>query len=254
MSSCANIINRLTRDVCNIQNELSHSECMRGVMELNQVIFRREDTLAYLVEDNEQNSVLCGIPVNVNKTYDGCERSGRYLLVNSSVNPQAILVNTDNLHSSGKRDCTGFFCFCKTLNVCVEKVDLDVLVNLDQALLVEALQNCSNTTCNGTLTLEAYNALSAVLRNYGINNIRVNQAACIYKFLMRNADKTEDNVEPAEPAEPAEPGEPGEPSDNYPDVQVRQLADSTVSDSTTSAEQIEAKLRSLLEQTETNTE
>merc|ERR1711907_116159 len=128
MSSCANIINRLVRDVCNLQKELDKSECMRSVLELNQSIFRRSDSTAYVLGSGDVAD--CGIPVCVDRKEGCCESSYSGLLVANTTDPKAVLVNTGNLYKCGKRECSGFFCFTKNLHLCVQKVDLDVLKNL----------------------------------------------------------------------------------------------------------------------------
>ena len=246
MSGCANIINRLTSEVCKLRDEAAKTECMRGVLELNQNIFRHVDHLAYLVSDDSDHSQVCGIPVKVKRTEKCCDKVYDALLVNETSDGSAVLVNTRDLYQSGKRECSGFFCFCKTLHVCVEHVDLDVLKNVDFRLLQEAIQKCSTTECKGTLTLEAYNALLAVLSQFGIRSIAVNQAACIYKHLM-NASTSSGGDD--ESAEPAEPNAPYEPSDLIPDITCKHISDTTQSE-TSSNEQIELKLKQLLECTE----
>lgn len=257
MSNCANIINRLSREVCNIKEELVKSECGRNVLELNTAITRGLDTIAYLVPDNKDHINDCGIPLQLKRTDKCCDKVYDALLVNETTDKDAVLVNTKDLRCFTQRHCTGFLCFCKTLSVCVENVDLSVLSSLDQSLLLAALQYCSTTQCTGTLTLEAYNALLSVLTTVGIRSIAVNQAACVYKYLMRNLKSDSNNVcedecDNAEPAEPAEPTEPFEPSEIVPDIYVKHIADTyTTSDNTTSNDQIEEKLRKLLESTET---
>lgn len=252
MSNCANIINRLSREVCNIKEELAKSECGRDILELNTAITRHLDTIAYLVPDNKDHIDDCGLPLKVKRTEKCCEKVYDALLVSETTDKDAVLVNTKDLRCYTQRQCTGFLCFCKTLPVCVECVDLSVLDNLDQTLLLAALQYCSTTECTGTLTLEAYNALLAVLATVGIRSIAVNQAACVYKYLMRNTKSDSQNDDACEPAEPAEPAAPAEPSDLVPDIYVKHIADTnTTSDATTSNDAIEEKLKRLLESTET---
>jgi len=254
MSNCANIINRLTREVCNIKEELDKSECGRDISELNQSIFRRSDSVAYLVSEKD-HKMDCGIPVKVKRTEKCCDRVYDALLVTETTDKDAVLINTKDLHCYGERHCTGFFCFCRTLPVCVEHVDFSVLDNVDNSLLLAALQYCANTECKGTITLEAYNVLLNVLASVGIRTLAPNQAACVYKYLMRNNTHEEQkDDECAEPAEPNEPAAPAEPSDLMPDILVKHIADtSTVTDNTTSNEHIEAKLKALLEATDSET-
>ena len=145
----------------------------------------------------------------------------------------------------------GFVCFTSTLPVCVEKVDVSVLETLDSATVVKILQECSSTTCHGTITLEEYNLLLAFLYPYGVRAIGINQAACFYKTAMRLNKPHNDS---AEPNEPNEPNEPSEPSDVQIELNVRHVEDSvqsSVSNITLTNEAIEAKLKALLEATET---
>ena len=259
MSNCANIINRLTREVCNLQIELAKFDCMRGVLELNQDIFQRLNEIAYLVLNDSTHSSHCGIPVTVRKTYDGSVTTCSYLLVAKTTNGKAILVNTNNLYNYIERNCTGFVCFTSTLPICVEKIDVKVLEALDSAAVAKILQDCANTTCHGTLTLEEYNILLAFLYPYGVRTIGIHQAACFYKSAMRliNPDPHPDSNEPNEPNEPSEPSEPSDEfADSNLELNVRHLLDSNKTTNTYTSQNsindtIEQKLRTLLEATET---
>jgi len=251
MSNCANIINRLTREVCNLQIELAKFDCMRGVLELNQDILQRLNETAYLVPNDSAHSSHCGIPVNVSKTYSGSTTTYSALLVAKTTDGKAILVSTSNLYNYTERQCTGFVCFTSDLPVCVEKIDVKVLETLDSAAVVKILQDCANTTCHGTLTLEEYNLLLAFLYPYGVRTIGIHQAACFYKSAMRlNLPQDES----AEPNEPNEPNEPSEPSDIPLELNVRHVQDensTSISNITLTNDAIEAKLKALLEATET---
>lgn len=248
MSNCANIINRLSREVCNIKEELDKSECGRDISELNQSIFRRSDGVAFLVCDNKEHQTDCGIPVKVQRTDKcGCKVYDA-LLVSETTDPSAVLVNTKDLYCYGCRHCTGFFCFDKTLPVCLEYVDSAVLENVDRNLLFAALQYCANTECKGTVTLGEYNALLPVLATVGVRSLSPNQSACVYKYLMKNTESKEED-DSCEPAEPAEPAGPAEPSDLMPEISVKHIADTNTVSDTTSNDQIEAKLKALLEAT-----
>lgn len=251
MSNCANIINRLTREVCNLQIELAKFDCMRGVLELNQDIFKRLNETAYLVPNDSAHSSHCGIPVTVKKTYNGTQTTYQALLVAKTTDGTAILVSTSNLYNYTERQCTGFVCFTSTLPVCVEKIDVKVLETLDSASVAKILQECTLTTCHGTLTLEEYNILLSFLYPYGIRTIGIHQAACFYKSAMRlNHHETPS----AEPNEPNEPNEPSEPSDISLQLNVRHIdSDNTTfaSNVTLTNDAIEAKLKALLESTET---
>jgi hypothetical protein len=251
MSNCANIINRLTREVCNLQIDLAKFDCMRGVLELNQDILQRLNETAYLVPNDSAHSSHCGIPVTVSKTYNGSTTTYEALLVAKTTDGKAILVSTSNLYNYTERQCTGFVCFTKNLPVCVEKIDVKVLETLDSAAVAKILQDCSSTTCHGTLTLEEYNLLLGFLYPYGVRLIGIHQAACFYKSAMR-LNKHQD--ESAEPNEPNEPNEPSEPSDIPLELNVRHVQDensANVSNVTLTNDAIEAKLKALLEATET---
>ena len=248
MSNCANIINRLTREVCNLQIDLAKFDCMRGVLELNQDILQRLNETAYLVPNDSAHSSHCGIPVTVSKTYNGSTTTYEALLVAKTTDGKAILVSTSNLYNYTERQCTGFVCFTSNLPVCVEKIDVKVLETLDSAAVAKILQDCSSTTCHGTLTLEEYNILLAFLYPYGVRSIGIHQAACFYKSAMR-LNKHHD-----ESAEPNEPNEPNEPSDIPLELNVRHVQDensTSVSNVTLTNDAIEAKLKALLESTET---
>ena len=248
MSNCANIINRLTREVCNLQIDLAKFDCMRGVLELNQDILQRLNETAYLVPNDSVHSSHCGIPVTVSKTYNGSTTTYEALLVAKTTDGKAILVSTSNLYNYTERQCTGFVCFTSNLPVCVEKIDVKVLETLDSAAVAKILQDCSTTTCHGTLTLEEYNILLAFLYPYGVRSIGIHQAACFYKSAMR-LNKHQD-----ESAEPNEPNEPNEPSDIPLELNVRHVQDensTSVSNITLTNDAIEAKLKALLESTET---
>lgn len=248
MSNCANIINRLTREVCNLQIELAKFDCMRGVLELNQDILQRLNETAYLVPNDSAHSSHCGIPVTVSKTYSGSTTTYSALLVAKTTDGKAILVSTSNLYNYTERQCTGFVCFTSDLPVCVEKIDVKVLETLDSAAVVKILQDCANTTCHGTLTLEEYNLLLAFLYPYGVRTIGIHQAACFYKSAMRL------NHHKDESAEPNEPNEPNEPSDIPLELNVRHVQDensTSISNVTLTNDSIEAKLKALLEATET---
>ena len=248
MSNCANIINRLTREVCNLQIDLAKFDCMRGVLELNQDILQRLNETAYLVPNDSAHSSHCGIPLTVSKTYNGSTTTYEALLVAKTTDGKAILVSTSNLYNYTERQCTGFVCFTRNLPVCVEKIDVKVLETLDSAAVAKILQDCASTTCHGTLTLEEYNILLAFLYPYGVRTIGIHQAACFYKSAMR-LNKHQD-----ESAEPNEPNEPNEPSDVPLDLNIRHIEDehnSTISNVTLTNDAIEAKLKALLESTET---
>jgi hypothetical protein len=248
MSNCANIINRLTREVCNLQIDLAKFDCMRGVLELNQDILQRLNETAYLVPNDSTHSSHCGIPVTVSKTYNGSTTTYEALLVAKTTDGKAILVSTSNLYKYTERQCTGFVCFTSNLPVCVEKIDVKVLETLDSAAVAKILQDCSSTTCHGTLTLEEYNLLLSFLYPYGVRSIGIHQAACFYKSAMR-LNKHHD-----ESAEPNEPNEPNEPSDIPLELNVRHVQDensTSASNVTLTNDAIEAKLKALLESTET---
>ena len=244
MSNCANIINRLTREICNLHIEFAKFDCMKGVLELNQDIIQRLNEIAYLVPNDSAHSSHCGIPVVVK----GNTTTYNALLVAKTTDGKAILVSTSNLYNYTERQCTGFVCFTSNLPVCVEKIDVKVLETLDSAAVARILQDCASTTCHGTLTLEEYNLLLSFLYPYGIRTIGIHQAACFYKSAMRLKNHQD------EPAEPNEPNEPNEPSDIPLELNVRHVQDensTSVLSVVLTNDAIEAKLKALLESTET---
>jgi hypothetical protein len=221
---------------------------MQGVLVLNQDIIQRLNETAYIVPDDSAHSSHCGIPLKVKKTYNGSETTYNGLLVSKTTDGNAILVSTSNLYNYTERQCTGFVCFTSSLPVCVENIDVKVLETLDSATVARILQECSNTKCKGTLTLEEYNLLLGFLYPYGVRTIGIHQAACFYKTAMRL-----NNSGSGENAEPNEPNEPYEPSDIPLELNVRRVDDntSTTSNITLTNDAIEAKLKALLESTET---
>ena len=251
MSNCANIINRLTREVCNLQIELAKFDCMRGVLELNQDILQRLNETAYLVPNDSVHSSHCGIPVTVSKTYNGSTTTYNALLVAKTTDGKAILVSTSNLYNYTERSCTGFVCFTKNLPVCVEKIDVKVLETLDSAAVAKILQDCASTTCHGTLTLEEYNLLLAFLYPYGVRSIGIHQAACFYKSAMRLNNHQDEHAEPNEPNEPNEPSEPSDVPLEINVCHVRNENSHSILNVTLTNDAIEAKLKALLEATET---
>lgn len=248
MSNCANIINRLTRELCNLQIELAKFDCMRGVLELNQDILQHLNETAYLVPNDAAHSSHCGIPLTVTQTFNGSQTTYDALLVAKTTDGKAVLVSTSKLHNYTERQCTGFVCFTSTLPVCLECIDVKVLETLDSATVARILQECASTCCQGTLTLEQYNILMAFLYPYGVRTIGIHQAACFYKTAMRLNHNDDAG------AEPNEPNEPYEPSDIPVQLNVRHIDDdhnTSASNVTLTNDAIEAKLKALLEATET---
>ena len=146
-------------------------------------------------------------------------------------------------------ECTGFVCFTSSLPVCVENIDVKVLETLDSAAVAKILQDCASTTCHGTLTLEEYNILLGFLYPYGVRSIGIHQAACFYKSAMRLNKHQDESA-----SEPNEPNEPNEPSDIPLELNVSLIQDdnnTSLSNITLTNDAIEAKLKALLEATET---
>lgn len=284
MSNCANIINRLFREVCILKELNAKIYLMTDILELNQDIFLGLDELAYLVPDNASTFSLGGIPVSV--SINGGAPTASLLLKNIPTNLDAIVTSTKGLAAYGVKTGTGFFDFTKTLPINVLQVDPAILKTIPQDVVVAALKACATSTDTNTLYKSAYEALLSFLSSYGIKNISVAQAACIYQFFINipkevttldlevhadnaeevnfetqaeNAESGEGNLEaidanaPFEPFAPFEPAGPFEPSDiKAPAIYVRQIQDSTTSESISNNEAIELKLRALLEATETS--
>jgi hypothetical protein len=205
------------------------------------------------------------------------------LLKNIPTNLDAIVTSTKGLAAYGIKTGTGFFEFTKTLPINVLQVDPAILKTIPQDVVVAALKACATSTDTNTLYKSAYEALLSFLSSYGIKNISVAQAACIYQFFINipkevsaldlevhadnaeevnfetqaeNAESGEGNLKAIDanaPFEPFEPAGPFEPSDiKAPAIYVRQIQDSTTSESISNNEAIELKLRALLEATETS--
>lgn len=278
MSNCANIINRLFSEVCTLKEREAKAGFMLDILQVNQSIFQHLDTTVYLVKETTQTIYVCGIPVTVQPPSGSSYRALVVLNKNQpGVGPDCIIYSTKNLEGYGERTGTGLFDFTKTVPLEVVNVDINILNNVDQAQVVAALRACADTTSTATVSCEAYDALVAFLYKYGIRSVSAFQAACIYKNLATTAPASAESraIESsglsssgavhsgeevsgdalggiAESNHPFEPHAPFEPSDLVSNVYVRQLQDSTISESLSNNDSIELKLKALLEATETS--
>jgi len=274
MSNCANLINRLFSEVCFLKEREAKTTFMLDLLQINQAIFQRLDTTVYIVPSNASTATVIGLPVSVQANYvtkdEKAAATVPSLITLGSISPDCIVYSTKNLFQYGVRTETGFFDFTKTVPITVLDVNVEILNNVDSAAVYAALKACVDTTSTSTLSCAAYDALVAFLARYGVKSVNVFQAACIYKNLedivLNNAEATrslglaqvEDKQETAdateevvEAAQPFEPAQPSEPSDLISNVYVRQLQDTTLSESVSNNESIELKLKALLEATET---
>jgi hypothetical protein len=271
---CANIINRLVSDVYRLKEREATTGLMFDVLQINQALIQNSDTTVYLLP---AQSTIPGIPITLNlTTYNATDKTctsttGSFLVTLQKVSScDCIVYTTKCLSCYGSRDCCGFYCFNSTPMIYVMNIDPTVLSNASKNDIYSALQYCANKTfdcfdpCVATLTCDAYDLLVNYLCPYGISKLNVFQAACIYKYLAKI------NGNPCNPDcfSPAEPNEPPvgytetvaelhneqvvEQSEAVTNVYVRQLKDTTISEQQSNNESIEAKLKALLEATETS--
>lgn len=276
MSNCANIINRLFSEVCTLKEREAKAGFMLDILQVNQSIFQHLDTTVYLVKETTQTIYVCGIPVTVQPTSGSSYKALVVLNKNQpGVGPDCVIYSTKVLEGYGERSATGLFDFTKTVPLEVVNVDINILNSVDQAQVVAALRACADTTSTATVSCEAYDALVSFLYKYGIRSVSAFQAACIYKNLASTAPASVESrgIESSgssdfahssnevsgealggvtESAQPFEPHAPFEPSDLVSNVYVRQLQDSTISESLSNNDSIELKLKALLEATETS--
>lgn len=288
MSNCANIINRLFSEVCTLREREAKAGFMLDILQVNQSIFERLDTTVYIVKDSATTNTICGLPITVQPP-TGSSYKGLVILNKHQpgVGTDCIIYSTKNSADFGERNSSGLFNFTKSVSLEVVNVDINVLNNVDQAQVVAALRACVDTTSNSTVSCDAYDALVSFLYKYGIRSVSPSQAACIYKNLSSKLvtsvetssvevasasapvshSETISTQVPAvvavsdevasyqvsfEPHSPYEPHAPFEPSDLVSNVYVRQLQDSTISESLSNNDSIELKLKALLEATETS--
>jgi len=281
MSNCANIINRLFSEVCFLKEREAKTYLMLDILQINQAIYQHLDTTVYIVPETPSTIYVCGIPVTVQQ---GSSTYKALVVLDKNqrgIGTDCIVYSTKNLEGYGDRTGTGFFDFTKTVPIDVIKVDISILNKVDQAQVISALRNCADTKSTSTLTCQAYDALSTFLYKYGVRNISVYQAACIYQQLASKSVETSGLSPLALSAEvessavesgnssgdavavpsadgvvesnhPFEPHAPYEPSDIVSNVYVRQLQDSSISESFSNNDSIELKLKALLEATETS--
>ena len=249
MSSCANIINRLFSEVCSLKTREANTGAMLDLLQINQAIFLNTDLTVYVIPDTSATQNVCGIPLIVEVTQDGSTSTYGALLVLSKLNADCIVTSTKGLLSYGVRTSTGFFQFNTPVPLDVVCADPAILNDVTQTIVVDALRNCANSTTNKTISCAAYDALAALLSAYGVRNLDVHQAACIYTYF--------NSVIPGYcgPYEPYSPYEPSEPSvllalEN--NVFVKQIGDVSDGETDNSNEAIEMKLKALLEATETS--
>lgn len=251
MSNCANVINLLFSQVCSLREREAKAGLMLDILQIGQAIIEGLDTTVYVIPNDSSTSKIPGLPLEVTVTTNGSPTTYNALLVLSRLSSNCIVYSTKTLASYGTRDDTGLFKFTSTVPITVEDFDPAILELADQQLVYAALAHCANTTSgSATVTCEDYDALLSFLYNYGVRNLNVFQATCIYIYIR-------DHVNPS-PYEPFAPYEPAvflaESSDSTPSVFVRQLQDTTISESVSNNESIEAKLKALLEATETTTQ
>jgi len=317
MSNCANIVNRLSSDVCLIKENWSCIELMASILKIDQAIYLQSPLLVYLVPAT-QNGI--GVPVRIESSTPAVLTTTTYsglIVLDPTGNDDCVVFTTETLLNFGKRISTGLFEMTDTLPIVVINADPNILPTLSYSDVVSALQSCASANDNHTVNCQAFDALSVFLRkNFGIKNLTPTVAACFYEYFNENVDRViKPVVEKEEPvvylpvdglststsvvlsttvdeptkektlindlyevcverAYPFEPFEPFDPTreilqsdrdikvekvkavEKVPDIVVRHIEDSaTTTVSTTessSNDAIEAKLRALLEATETS--
>jgi len=322
MSNCANIVNRLSSDVCLIKENWSCIELMATILKIDQAIFLQSPLLVYLVPST-QNGI--GVPLTIESSSPSALTTTTYsglIVLDPTGSDDCVVFTTQTLINFGQRTSTGLFEMTDTLPIVVIDADPSILPTLSYSQVVEALQSCASANDNHTVNCQAFDDLSAFLRkNFGIKNITPTVAACFYEYFNENVNrvikpvvekeepvvylpvnepsisvvlpttvnevskvKTEVSdvlpatvVEPTkertlineERAYPFEPFEPFEPLialfesdrdikvEKVPEPVVRHIEDSATTTTTSITESssndaIEAKLRALLEATETS--
>lgn len=271
MSNCANLVNRLFSELCVLKEREAKVGLMLDILQIDQAIFKGLDLTVYIVPNDASTASLVGLPVVVSRTTGPTNDIFSGLIVLSKLNSDCIVYTTKDLLKYGTRTPTGFFSFSGNVPITVFPADVSILTRVSQFDVLAALKVCADTIKTETVTCEAYDALVSYLYTFGIRNLSVFQAACIYRTLqsLKQAEYNtseevvvESSTHSVTPNviesavsyqnQPFEPAQPFEPSDLITNVYVRQLRDSTISESLSNNESIELKLKALLEATESS--
>jgi len=201
MSSCANIVNRLSSDVCLIKENWSYIELMTSILKIDQAIFLQSPLLVYLVPAT-QNGI--GVPLTIEASSPSALTTTTYAgLIVSDPNgsENCVVFTTQTLINFGQRTSTGLFEMTDTLPIVVVDADPSILSTLSYNDVVSALQSCASATDNHTVSCDAFEALNVFLKkNFGIKNLTPSIAACFYEYFNENLNrKVEPVVEKEEP-------------------------------------------------------
>ena len=170
MSSCANLLNQISAQLCQMKKKLDDASCGVDIATIQSAIFKKRDTVLNLVKDNECTRCVCGVPVDVSRS-ECCEVNeykGLLTLENTDCE-SCVVVPASCLYKYGERGADGWFTFTKTLPVKVNRVNLSLLDDLTLEQVTAALQyvaNSCNTCC--TVSCNAYNAVNLLLQSYNV--------------------------------------------------------------------------------------
>lgn len=251
MTSCANLLNQISFQLCTLKKKVDDASCALDVGTIVTSIFKHKDTVLNLVYDNEHTSRVCGLPVHVSRTECGntTEYNGLLTLENTECE-SCVVVPASHLHKLGQRTSSGSFEFNQTLSVHVKKVHLKVLGEVNMQTIAAALQHVANChkECE-TVSCGVYNATNAFLSSYNVS-LNPYQVASFFSYLEKHKKHhDEDSHHDEDHNEPNEPNEPYEPSDCVPEIKI--VSREAASSQLTSEPDIEAKLRLILENTDT---
>lgn len=201
MSSCANIVNRLSSDVCLIKENWSYIELMTSILKIDQAIFLQSPLLVYLVPAT-QNGI--GVPLTIEASSPSALTTTTYaglIVLDPNGSENCVVFTTETLINFGQRTSTGLFEMTDTLPIVVVDADPSILSTLSYNDVVSALQSCATANDNHTVSCDAFEALNIFLKkNFGIKNLSPSIAACFYEYFNENVNKkVEPVVEKEEP-------------------------------------------------------
>lgn len=201
MSSCANIVNRLSSDVCLIKENWSYIELMTSILKIDQAIFLQSPLLVYLVPAT-QNGI--GVPLTIEASSPSALTTTTYaglIVLDPNGSENCVVFTTETLINFGQRTSTGLFEMTDTLPIVVVDADPSILSTLSYNDVVSAIQSCATANDNHTVSCDAFEALNIFLKkNFGIKNLSPSIAACFYEYFNENDNKkVEPIVEKEEP-------------------------------------------------------
>lgn len=195
MSSCANIVNRLSSDVCLIKENWSYIELMTSILKIDQAIFLQSPLLVYLVPAT-QNGI--GVPLTIEASSPSALTTTTYaglIVLDPNESENCVVFTTQTLINFGQRTSTGLFEMTDTLPIVVVDADPSILSNLSYNDVVSALQSCASATDNHTVSCDAFEALNVFLKkNFGIKNLTPSIAACFYEYFNQSVNRNVEQV------------------------------------------------------------